>query len=163
MFFGRRKGGDMDKFDVRTPELRAAWRTESGEFFFNIQLPSASCCFLPLPLISLTPYSVRVSACSSFLDLFQFSFLQLSSAFFSFLQLPSASFSFLKPLALWKGAWHPSWHIQASTSRFSFHYLQQPFFVMSEAFLALRTAHRSPLAQFIWHLSAETHVLLQHL
>ena len=34
----------------RLSELRAAWRTESGELFFNIQLPSASHRF-PLPSV----------------------------------------------------------------------------------------------------------------
>ena len=109
----------------RLSELRAAWRTESGELFFNIQLPSASPSFPMLPSVFFctsfnfpTPFSVsfgfllsvsgsfwlflltRVSSTSfNFLLLFcfllPFSFLQLPSASFSFLQLPSASFSFL--------------------------------------------------------------------
>ena len=105
-------------------KLRAAWRTESGELFFNIQLPSASHRF-PLPSVFfvhflqflrllrvpsvLFRFLLAVSAYSSFFDPFQLpstfplpSTLQLPSASFSFLWLPpassasSASLSFLQ-------------------------------------------------------------------
>ena len=95
---------------LKLSELRAAWRTESGELFFNIQLPSASHRFPTLPsvlffvfffLISLNLWDLYVSFLqvpSSFSFLVRLSayFLQLPSASFSLPQLPSASFNFLQ-------------------------------------------------------------------
>ena len=101
-------------------ELRAAWRTESGELFFNIQLPSASHRFPMLPSVffctsfnfsgplfqfppgSFCPFLLP-SGCFCLLELlrplstsFCFSASFYPSASFSFLQLPSASCSFLQ-------------------------------------------------------------------
>ena len=93
-------------------KLRAAWRTESGELFFNIQLPSASHRFPALPSIffmyflqflrplfqspsgSFCPFLLP-SGCFCLLELLRP--FQLPAAFPlpSTLQLPSASFSFL--------------------------------------------------------------------
>ena len=98
-------------------KLRAAWRTESGELFFNIQLPSASHRF-PLPSVffvhflqflrslfqspsgSFRPFPLP-SGCFCLLELlrplstpFRFSASFYPSASLSFLQLPVAPPSF---------------------------------------------------------------------
>ena len=103
-------------------KLRAAWRTESGELFFNIQLPSASHRF-PLPSVffvhflqflrslfqspsgSFRPFPLP-SGCFCLLELlrplstsFHFSASFYPSASLSFLQLPVASSSFLSFLS----------------------------------------------------------------
>ena len=66
---------------LSSQKLRAAWRTESGELFFNIQLPSASHRCPALPSVFL---------CTSF---------NFSDPFFSFLRVPSVLFCFLLPLS----------------------------------------------------------------
>ena len=103
-------------------KLRAAWGTESGELFFNIQLPSASHRF-PLPSVffvhflqflrslfqspsgSFRPFPLP-SGCFCLLELlrplstpFRFSASFYPSASLSFLQLPVASSSFLSFLS----------------------------------------------------------------